>query len=146
MSHTHTDTHRSEKSFSQQLGALFFFFLSTCYADCPLVLIASFSLWPLRVWELARLNPALSLVRFPARAASRTCFMFSRTSALACFSRSAWPWVSGKMGNTKIRRQGLQRTRVRAGRLKEQSMSNQPEAETCSDTLPRLAVGLFQRA
>lgn len=48
--------------------------------------------WPLRVRECTLLTPMPSLVRFPVRAASWICFMFSWTSALVCCSRSAWPW------------------------------------------------------
>lgn len=48
--------------------------------------------WPLRVREWTLLTPTPSLVRFPVRAASWICFMFSWTSALVCCSRSAWPW------------------------------------------------------
>lgn len=62
------------------------------FADGPLAIVLGLSSWPRRVWDRTLLTPRLSLVRFPVKAASWTCFMFSWTSALAHFSRSAWPW------------------------------------------------------
>lgn len=102
----------------------------TCYAEGPLALVMGLSS-PRRVWERTLLTPWLFLVRFPARAASWTCFIFSWTSALACCSRSVWPWmlwerrkgeisIEGKGGASQgCRGRWRQRAEVEGGRLKE---------------------------
>lgn len=67
--------------------------LASSFVCCSFARFAQvFSSWPLRVREWTLLTPMPSLVRFPVRAASWICFMFSWTSALVCCSRSAWPW------------------------------------------------------
>lgn len=83
----------------QQLQQLFGRVLSSaCYTEGPLALVVGLSSWARRVWERTLTTPALSLLRFPVKAASWTCFMFSWTSALAFCSRSAWPWMLRRGG------------------------------------------------